>query len=110
MQAQTTLAPQDAFNAMHHYMAANGIHITSATPPTLSGVVVENRRPSVIVAIILLLLCIVPGVIYLIAAGKDRTHTVAVMVQPSPTGGSLVAVDGNGWAYAAAAKAAKSLP
>ena len=97
----TALPPAQAQQAVLTELAAIGAQVHHQRPGTLTGTWTLQRRPSVPVAILLFLLCVVPGVIYLIAASKDRTEPFHITLTPNGQG-TTIHVAGSRAAHVAA--------
>jgi hypothetical protein len=52
----------------------------------------QQKRPSVLVAVILFLLCFVPGVIYLIVASRPETTVWSIEATADGAGSRVIAV------------------
>lgn len=85
----TALPPAQAQHALLTELAALGAEVRHQTPGTISGVYTVRGRPSVAAAIILFLICIIPGVIYLIAASKDTVEPFHIELRPDGTGTAI---------------------
>ena len=90
-------------------LAGSGAQITNQSPMAVSGNVVTKGRPSWIIAVLLFLLCFVPGVVYLINASKDVVDPFAINLLPQD-GGTWVSGSGTGRGMHAVASAIAQLP
>lgn len=109
MELVTSAAPQDAWNYLASALTASGIQITYQQQPTLAGQLVEHREANVLAAIVLLLLCLIPGIVYLFTARKTRVHHVSLQFTAEGAG-TRIAVTGTGFALTAAMAALRQLP
>lgn len=76
---QTGLAPQDAIRTAVQTYTMNGWQITSQTQD--NATFVRQRKPSCLVAGLLLLCGLIPGILYLFFAGKTMSSYVSATAQ-----------------------------
>jgi hypothetical protein len=82
-------APEQLGHALVGALAMQGIVVTSVSPGVITGV--HTRRGSVnwLVAFLWWLLCIVPMIIYIVNASKDRSEPFTISIAPEGTGSLL---------------------
>jgi hypothetical protein len=78
-------------------------------PGSLTGAVVVRPELNVGLMIVLLLLCLVPGIIYILASLRSQTFPLSVQFFPVE-GGTRVMTGGSGQGLTAATTAALCLP
>lgn len=76
-------------------LVQNGALVTAQTSTSVTGHVVTKKKPSVLVAILLWFICVVPMVIYLINSSKDVQEPFSISLTPVP-GGTRVEGGGTG--------------
>jgi hypothetical protein len=74
-------------------LVANGAMITSQSAGGISGYVLTRKKPDLITAVLLFLLCIIPLIIYLISASKDVQDPFTLTFVPD---GGGTRMHGNG--------------
>lgn len=105
----TSLAPDVAAVQIAHMLSSRGATITSQTPGSIVGVVVTKNKPSVVVAILLFLLCVIPLIIYMINASKDSQEPFSLSLSADGTG-TRINGDGQGKALMLINEVVDSLP
>ena len=105
----TTLDPATAAHDLAMLMSARGAILTTQGPGGLSGYFVVRNGPSVLMGLLLLLLCFVPGLLYLLLGGSTSTEpfSIGLTVTEHGTG---TAVTGQGKGLAEARWAVTQLP
>ena len=63
-----------------------GVTVTQTTPGRIDGIVTVKREPNVVVLVILLLVWILPGIIYWLAASRPVSERFSVVFVPVATG------------------------
>lgn len=104
----TSLPPDQAAGFLVQTLTASGAQVMSQTPQSITGLMHITKRPSCIVATLLLLL-VIPGIIYLVIAGKDINDPYSVQIIPEGQG-SRVHASGQGRGLEVALKAIDRLP
>jgi hypothetical protein len=97
-------------SALAQEVTARGAHVTTQSETTLTGTLTVPRRPSIILATLLFLLCIVPMIIYLIVQSRPDVHVWSVHVAPDEGGGSRVTYSAQGAAAPVIFQAVSGLP
>jgi len=105
----TSLPPDQAIAFLIQTLTASGAQVVSQSDRSLTGVMHIRRRPSCLVATILLLLLIVPGIIYLVLAGKDIEDPYSIQILPEGQG-SMVHPAGQGYGLDVAMASIARLP
>ncbi len=105
----TRLAPEAAVGALAQAVTARGAHITTQSATTLTGTITVPRKPNIIAALVLFMLCIVPMVIYLIVQSRPDVYVWSIHVAPEGEG-SIVTYSGHPGAGPAIFAAVSSLP
>jgi len=105
----TPLPPDQAIAFLIQTLTASGAQVVSQSGSSLTGVMHIRRRPSCLVATILLILLIVPGIIYLTLAGKDIEDPYSIQVIPQGQG-SMIHPAGQGYGLDVAVAAIARLP
>lgn len=105
----TTLSPSDAVALMVPALSSGGARIISASPATITGEVETKKPASCLVAVILLLIMILPGILYMIWGGKTIVEPFSITLTSGPDGTTAVAA-GQGRGLKAAEYAISLLP
>lgn len=105
----TSLAPDQAAALLCQTLTASGAQVTTQTDRSITGIMHIRRRPSCIIAFLLFMLLIIPGVIYLVIAGKDIDDPYSIQVIPEGQG-SMVHAAGQGYGLEVATEAIRRLP
>ena len=87
--------PESVMREVVHLLVSNGATITFQGPGAIAGHVLSKRKASVLVAILLWFICIIPMVIYLINASKDVQDPFSLTLTPVD-GGTRVEGSGSG--------------
>lgn len=108
----TTTDVATAQATVTHRLGLTGAGITTNQPGSLTGAVLVRPDINAVAIVILFLLCIIPGLIYLIASlASSRQQTFPFSVQFFPVdGGTRVLTSGSGPGLGAASTAALCLP
>jgi hypothetical protein len=107
----TTSLPYDqAYSRVVADLTTKGATITQKEPQVIGGHVIHHKRPSIVLGLILCLFFLVPGIIYFIVAGKDRTETFAVEIGQSPGEPTTMRIHGTGKGFYAAMRTMELLP
>jgi hypothetical protein len=88
---ETSLSPEDAQGRLAQMMAMSGITIRSSAPGRIDGYLAVKGQPNVVVAIILLFVCLIPGILYLVFASRMVSHPVSVILVASGHGTRIAA-------------------
>ncbi len=105
----STLPPDQAAAFLVQTLTASGAQVMSQTTSSITGVMHIRRRPSFLVAFLLFLLAVVPGIIYLVIAGKDINDPYSIQVLPEGQG-TMVHPAGQGYGLKVAVEAVEHLP
>ena len=107
----TKLPLLEARDAVVAALAASGVQITAVTESTVSGTVAVQRNANVVLVILLMFLCLIPGIVYLVVARRTESYPFTVRLAAADGGGAtLVACFGTGPGLVAARRAAYTLP
>lgn len=107
-QVVTQLAPDEAVARLVPQLTKSGATIHSSSSQAITGEVVWKKRPSMVIAIVLLLLIILPGILYLIFGSKTIHDPFSITLSPAE-GGTTVTAAGQGEGEKAAKKALAKL-
>lgn len=80
------LPPDDAAGAVVQQLTASGARVSTYTTSLITGTVTVKRRPNLLLAVLLWLVCVVPMIIYVVSASKDVTQAFSVRLEPSGEG------------------------
>jgi hypothetical protein len=105
-QKQTTLPVDQAQAQLVQLLAGYGAIVTSQQSGFLAGTVTTHKRPSIILGVILLCIFIIPGIIYFVVAGKDKTEPFTITIAADGT----ITENGTGGGLSAARRAVDRLP
>ena len=105
----TALPPDQAIAFLIQTLTASGAQVVSQSDRSLTGVMHIRRRASCLVATILLLLLVVPGIIYLAVAGKDIDDPYSIQIIAEGQG-SMIHPAGQGYGLEVAVAAMARLP
>jgi hypothetical protein len=94
--------PDQLIARITQLLVANGALVTAQTTASVSGHVVTKKKPSVLGAILLWFICIIPMLIYLINGSKDVQEPFTLTLTPVG-GGTRVDGAGTGRGHAAVA-------
>jgi hypothetical protein len=86
-----------------------GATVISQTERSITGEVRVRKNPSCLIACLLLLLLVVPGIVYLIVAGKDIVEPFSIQLIPEGHG-TRAHPAGRGYGMSAAVQAVANLP
>jgi hypothetical protein len=89
----TSLQPSDASNEIVQRLMTVPIAVSFASPEQIRGRIpmASGSRTNVALAVLLLLLCVIPGIIYLIVSSVSRTRYVDFILVLVPQGsGTLI--------------------
>ncbi len=110
IQATFTVLPPDQTSAfLVQTLTASGAQVVSQTDRSITGVMHIRRRPSCLIATLLFLLLIIPGILYLALAGKDIEDPYSIQILPQGQG-SMVHPAGQGYGLEVAQQAITRLP
>jgi len=105
----TSLAPAQASGSLVQTLTALGAQITTKTDDAVTGVVTVQENPNVLLVLVLLIFCVLPGIVSLVIA--RRTVTFPFSIQLAPEGnGCRASVVGQGAGLRTAQQAVASLP
>ena len=90
-------------------LSASGAQVMSQTDRSITGVMFIRRRPSCLIAFLLLVLGVIPGIIYLVVAGKDITDPYSIQLIPHGQG-TQVHPAGQGHGLSVAVASIQRLP
>lgn len=105
----TPMAPDQTIALLIQTLTASGAQVLSQSERSITGVMHIRRRPSCVVAFLLFILLIIPGIIYLVIAGKDIDDPYSIQVLPEGQG-SMVHPAGQGFGLQVAVAAISRLP
>jgi hypothetical protein len=105
----TSLPPDQAAAYLTQLLTMHGATVHSQTERSITGEVRIRKNPSCLVATLLFLLLVVPGIIYVIVAGKDIQDPFSVQLIPQGQG-TLAHAAGRGHGLDAALRAIGRLP
>ena len=105
----TPLPPDQAAALLVQTLTASGAQVASQTDRSITGVMHIRRRPSCVIAFLLFILLIIPGIIYLVIAGKDIDDPYSLQLIPEGQG-TMVHPAGQGYGLEVAVAAIKHLP
>ena len=103
------LAPDQTIALLIQTLTASGATVLSQSERSIAGVMHIRRRPSCVVAFLLFILLVIPGIIYLVIAGKDIDDPYSIQVLPEGQG-SMVHPAGQGFGLRAPVAAIARLP
>ncbi|MGH9151104.1 MAG: hypothetical protein ACRD03_01585 [Acidimicrobiales bacterium] len=86
-----------------------GAQVTTASSTSITGVVTTQRNANVLLVIILMFLCLVPGIVYLVVARKTVNEPFSAQLGAGESG-TYVTFAGQGRGRAVIAHAVASLP
>jgi hypothetical protein len=107
-QVLTPLTPDEAVARMVPLLTAGGAKVHAATSAAITGEVVTKVSASCLVAFVLLLIMILPGILYMIWGGKTISEPYSITLLPGP-GGTTVTAAGQGRGAKAAQYAISNL-
>jgi hypothetical protein len=105
----TSLPPAEAQTRLGQMLSMNGFQVRQSMPGRLDASFTAKGEPNWVVAVILCLLWIVPGIIYLVVKSKSVTHNVGFTFVPAENG-TRIAVQGDPAGMESAAPALAQLP
>ena len=105
----TSMAPDQTAALLIQTLTASGAQVLSQSERSITGVMHIRRRPSCIVATLLFLLLVIPGIIYLVIAGKDIDDPYSIQILPEGQG-AMVHPAGQGFGLKVAVAAIDRLP
>jgi hypothetical protein len=88
----TSLPLADAQQEVVRVLPLTGIQVKNQQPGLVQAVVPMKGETNVAVAVILCLLCIIPGIIYLIASSRTRMLPAAVHLAQSSPGTTVITI------------------
>ena len=105
----TWLPPDSASQRLALTLAGRGATVTTQSVSGLAGFVTTVKKPSIVLGLLLMLLCLVPGVLYFAFAGGSSTEAFSISLTPT-SAGTRVGWNGQGQGLAVAAWACAQLP
>lgn len=105
----TTLEPSAAQQQLALLLVSRGAIITAQSSSGVTGHFVTDKGPSIMLGLLLLLLCLVPGVLYLLLAKNTVYESFSITLRPT-TNGTALARSGQGKGLASATWACAQLP
>lgn len=100
-------APEDVAAFVVRELVGAGALVTAQSSTSISGHVLTKKKPSVLIAILLWFICIIPMVIYLVNGSKDSVEPFSLTFTSDP-GGTRIEVGGVGRGLGAATWAASA--
>lgn len=82
----TSLSPAEAQARLGQMLSMNGFQVRQSTPGRLDASITAKGEPNWVIAVILCLLWLVPGIIYLVVKSKSVTHNVGLTFVPAENG------------------------
>jgi hypothetical protein len=105
----TPLPPDQAAAYLTQVLTMHGATVLTQTERSITGEMRIRRNPSCLVASLLFLLLVVPGIVYLVVAGKDIQDPFSIQLIPEGQGTRAHAA-GRGHGLNAALRAIQRLP
>jgi hypothetical protein len=105
----TSLAPDQAAAYLTQVLTMHGATVLTQTERSITGEMRIRKNPSCLVATLLFLLLVVPGIVYLIVAGKDIQDPYSIQLIPEGHG-TRAHPAGRGHGLNAALRATEQLP
>jgi hypothetical protein len=105
----TSLAPDQAAAYLTQVLTMGGATVLSQSERAITGEMRIRRNPSCLVATLLFLLLVVPGIVYLVVAGKDTQDPFSIQLIPEGHGTRAHAA-GRAHGLNAALRAVEQLP
>ena len=97
------MLPEDVSAVLAQHLTSIGASITVQTPSSVGGTMLVKGKASLLVALVLWFFCIVPMIMYLVSASKDRVESFSVRLVPEGHGvrayvaGTALAVPDVAW-------------
>jgi hypothetical protein len=89
---QTSLPIVDAQQEIVRVLPNAGILIKSEEPGQVHAAVPVKGETNAAIAVVLCLICIIPGIIYLVTSTKVKNQPAILHLAPSPHGGTTITV------------------
>lgn len=105
----TSLSPDEAVARLVPLLTSGGAKVHSATSAAITGDVSTKQHASCLITLLLMCLMILPGLLYMILAGKTLVEPFSISIIPEPAGTRLVAA-GQGRGEKAAQAAIGKMP
>jgi hypothetical protein len=95
-QRYTSLSIVQAQSEAVRLLPLAGIQIKGHSPGQVHGVVVTAGQPNWVIAVLLIIFCVVPAVIYLLLSSRPRHYACTLHFAPSGPGTMITIQAGNG--------------
>jgi len=89
---QTSLPLEEAQQEIVRVLPNAGILIKSDQPGQVHAAVPVKGETNAAIAVVLCLICIIPGIIYLVTSTKVKNQPAILHLAPSPQGGTTITV------------------
>jgi hypothetical protein len=89
---QTSLSLAEAQQEIIRILPNSGILIKGDQPGQVHAAVPVKGETNAAIAVVLCLICIIPGIIYLITSSKVKNQPAILHLAPSPQGGTTITV------------------
>lgn len=82
----TPLSPSEATASLVQTLTALGAQVTTRTDNSVTGVVTVQQNPNILLVILLLIFCVLPGIVYLVIARRTVTFPFSIQLVTEETG------------------------